>query len=129
MNNYFPLSPTIRLAILYGTVWFIDLLDASLLNVALPSIAHAFSVEALHAEWAIIGFLLALTVAIPVSSWLGDNFGNRQIFLWSQGVYTLSSLACGFALSLGFLIGFRVIQGAAGGLLIPVGMTLLYANG
>ena len=118
----------IQIAILYGIVWFIDLLDASILNVALPSIAQSFAVDATHAEWTIIGFLLALTVAIPVSGWLGEAFGTKKIFLWSQVVYTLSSLACGLAPTLSSLICFRIAQGAAGGLLIPVGMTLLMRN-
>lgn len=115
----------IRVAILYGIVWFIDLLDASILNVALPHIAQVFKVDAPDAEWAIIGFLLALTITIPISSWLGDFFGVRRLFLWSQIMYIGSSIACGFALQLKLLILFRIMQGAAGGLLIPVGMALL----
>lgn len=115
----------IQVAVLYGIVWFIDLLDASILNVALPSIAHAFGVDAPSAEWTIIGFLLALTIAIPLSGWLGDSYGLKKIFLFSQAIYTASSLACGISLTLTQLVFFRIIQGAAGGLLIPVGMTLL----
>lgn len=115
----------LRIAIIYAIVWFIDLLDASILNVALPSIAHAFGMSAPDAEWAIIGFLLALTIAIPVSSRMGDAWGVKKVFLGAQIVYTASSLACGAALSLQQLIMFRIIQGAAGGLLIPVGMTIL----
>ena len=119
------MSYAIRIAILYSITWFIDLLDASILNVALPAIAQAFGIDATAAEWAIIGFLLALTIAIPLSGWLSDKYGAKKIFLFSQLVYTISSLACGLALTLPQLIAFRVVQGAAGGLLIPVGMTLL----
>jgi len=115
----------VRLAVLYGTAWFIDLLDSSILNVALPSIAKAFHIEATQAEWTIIGFLLALAVAIPVSGWLGDRYGCKKIFLLSQVVYTLSSLACGLSANLDQLVFFRIIQGFAGGTLIPVGMTML----
>ena len=118
----------IRIAILYGIVWFIDLLDASILNVALPSIAYGFNTTAPHAEWAIIGFLLALTIAIPLSGWLSNEYGAKKVFLGAQLLYTVSSLACGLAPSLTLLILCRVIQGAAGGLLIPVGMTLLLQN-
>lgn len=119
------LSYGLKIAIVYTLVWFIDLLDASILNVALPSIAQTFHISAPDAEWAIVGFLLALTLAIPVSGWLARAYGAKNIFLFSQALYCISSLACGFSLTLGHLIGFRVIQGAAGGLLIPVGMTLL----
>ncbi len=115
----------IKIAILYSIVWFIDLLDASMLNVALPNIAQAFNIDPTNAEWTIIGFLLALTIAIPISSWLGNVYGLRRTFLFSQVLYSIASLACGFAFSLSQLITFRIIQGAAGGLLIPIGMTLL----
>ena len=115
----------LRVAIIYAIVWFIDLLDGSILNVALPTIAHAFKITAPDAEWAIIGFLLALTVAIPISSWLGESYGVKRIFIISQLLYTASSLGCGFAFSLNQLVFCRIVQGAAGGLLIPVGMTIL----
>lgn len=115
----------IKIAVLYSLVWFIDLLDGSMLNVALPTIAQAFSIDVTNAEWTIIGFLLALTIAIPISSWIGELYGLRNIFLLGQLVYLVASLACGFAFSVTQLILFRIIQGAAGGLLIPIGMTLL----
>ena len=107
-----PLSSyELRIAIIYAIVWFIDLLDASILNVALPNIAQAFGVSAPDAEWTIIGFLLALTIAIPVSSWLGEAQGVKKVFLLSQVTYTISSLACGLSLTLEQLILFRIIQG------------------
>lgn len=114
-----------RLAVIYALVWFIDLLDASTLNVALPSIADAFHIDATDAEWAIIGFLLSMTLGMTVSGWLGDNFGTRKIFLFSQVLYILSSLGCGFSLDLSQLIIFRVLQGISGGLIIPLGMATL----
>ena len=74
------MSYAIRIAILYSITWFIDLLDASILNVALPAIAQAFGIDATAAEWAIIGFLLALTIAIPLSGWLSDKYGAKKYF-------------------------------------------------
>jgi EmrB/QacA subfamily drug resistance transporter len=115
----------IRLAIIYALVWFVDLLDASTLNVALPHIANSFGVAPTAAEWAILGFLLAMTIGISISGWLGDNFGVRKIFLIGQFFYLLSSIACGLSLELWQLILFRVFQGFSGGILIPLGMATL----
>lgn len=115
----------IRLAIIYSFVWFIDLLDASSLNVALPSIAQSFTVDPTDAEWAIVGFLLSMTIGISVSSWLGQRFGMRSIFLGSQLLYILSSTGCGLSPGIGTLVFFRILQGFAGGMAIPLGMTAL----
>lgn len=115
----------IRLAIIYALVWFIDLLDGSTLNVTLPAIAQSFHIDPTNAEWAIIGFLLFMAIGISVSTWLGDNYGTRKIFLSSQLIYIASSIGCGFALGLSSLVFFRCSQGLAGGLAIPIGMTAL----
>jgi EmrB/QacA subfamily drug resistance transporter len=115
----------IRLAVIYSLVWFIDLLDASTLNVALPHIAAVFHVDATSAEWTIIGFLLAMTLGMSISGWLGDNFGTRKIFLFSQFLYIASSMGCGFSDNLSQLIFFRIFQGLSGGLVIPLGMATL----
>lgn len=115
----------IRLAIIYSLVWFIDLLDASTLNVTLPIIAQSFHIEPIDAEWVIIGFLLSMTIGICISGWLGENYGAKRIFLFSQLIYIGSSIGCGFSPSISFLIFFRVFQGFAGGMAIPLGMSVL----
>lgn len=115
----------IRLAMIYSLVWFIDLLDASSLNVALPAIAQSFSIDPTSAEWAIVGFLLAMTIGIGISGWLGDNYGTRKIFLLSQLLYIGSSVGCGLSFELSSLIFFRILQGFAGGMAIPLGMAAL----
>lgn len=121
-KNY---SYDIRLAIIYSLVWFIDLLDASALNVTLPAIAQSFHIDPRNAEWAIVGFLLSMTVGISISSWLGENYGTRRIFLLSQLIYIGSSIGCGFSIDLSSLIFFRIFQGFAGGMAIPLGMSAL----
>ena len=115
----------IRLAVIYSFVWFIDLLDASTLNVTLPAIAQSFHIDPTDAEWAIVGFLLSMTLGITISSWLGDNYGTRRIFLLSQLIYIGSSIGCGFSFSLPSLVFFRLFQGFAGGMAIPLGMAAL----
>ena len=118
-------SYAIRLAVIYALVWFIDLLDASTLNVTLPAIAQSFHINPPDAEWAIVGFLLSMTIGLTISGWLGDNYGTRRIFLLSQLIYIGSSIGCGFSFDLPSLILFRLLQGFAGGMAIPLGMAAL----
>ncbi len=115
----------IRLAIIYSLVWFIDLLDASSLNVSAPEIAQFFGVMATNAEWVIVGFLLTMSIGISISGWLGERFGTRKIFILSQITYLLSSLGCGLSFSLTSLIAMRMLQGFAAGMAIPIGMAAL----
>ncbi|MFN4174508.1 MAG: MFS transporter, partial [Parachlamydiaceae bacterium] len=123
MNN--PYSYGIKIAIIYSLVWFIDLLDASTLNVAIHSIAESFHIESIQAEWALIGFLLAMTLGIGLSSWLANRFGMKKVFILSQVFYLLSSIGCAFAFNIEALILFRIIQGLAAGMAIPLGMSSL----
>lgn len=121
-TNY---SYGIRLAVIYSLVWFVDLLDASTLNVTLPAIAQSFSILSTDAEWAIVGFLLCMALGISISSWLGDNYGTRRMFLLSQSLYILGSIGCGFSLNLPCLVCFRILQGFSAGMAIPIGMSAL----
>ena len=114
----------IRLFILYGIIWFIDLLDATLLNVALPVISLDFKIGPNIAQWALIGFLIAMVIGMIVSAPISQKFGVRRIFLFAQWVFLCSSLACGLAMNFSELVFFRVIQGFGGGLAIPIGMFL-----
>ena len=115
----------IRLSIIYGVIWFIDLLDASLLNVALPEVSQYFRIGPTDAEWALIGFLLAMVIGMIISTPASQNFGLRRVFLFAQWMYIFSSLACGLSIHFPELVLFRVLQGFAGGLAIPLGMFLI----
>lgn len=115
----------VRLAVIYAMVWFIDLLDASSLNVALPDIAQSFGINSINAEWAIVGFLLSMTISMSISGWLGDNYTTRKVFILAQAMYLISSIACGLAGNINALITFRILQGFAAGLGIPLGMAAL----
>lgn len=114
-----------RLAVIYSIVWFVDLLDATLLNVALPEISKYFLIDPTNAEWALIGFLLAMVIGMLMGNPASTYFGSKRIFLTAAWLYSVSSLACGLALHFSGLVLFRVIQGFAGGLMIPLGMQLL----
>ena len=115
----------IRLAVIYALIWFVDLLDASSLNVVLPIISDAFHMDPTDVEWAIVGFLLSMTIAITVSHFLSDKYGTRKIFLLSQVLYIIGSIGCGFSGNLTTLVFFRLWQGFSAGLAIPLGMAVL----
>lgn len=105
---------------------FLNILDATIVNVALPSIADAFGAEATKTEWVVLGYLLSLAVFIPASGWIGDRFGSKRTFLVAVALFTAASALCGMAGSLEQLIAFRLLQGMGGGMLMPVGTAMLF---
>ncbi|HEU0115677.1 MAG TPA: MDR family MFS transporter [Thermomicrobiales bacterium] len=116
----------IVVAIVYTCGMVMNSLDSTIVNVALATLSREFSVSPAAIEGVIIGYLVSLAVFIPASGWLGDRFGTKRIFLIALALFTGASALCGFAGSLNQLIAFRVLQGAGGGLLTPVGMAMLY---
>jgi EmrB/QacA subfamily drug resistance transporter len=105
---------------------FMDLLDMTITNVALPTLAGEFSASTTTIEWVVTGYLLSLAVFIPVSGWAGDRFGTKRTFMFALSVFTVASLLCGLAWSVESLIAFRVLQGVGGGMLTPVGTAMLF---
>ena len=105
---------------------FMDLLDMTITNVALPTLAKDFEAGATTIEWVVTGYLLSLAIFIPVSGWAGDRFGTKRIFMLALAIFTLSSLACGLAWNIESLIAFRFLQGVGGGILTPVGTAMLF---
>ncbi len=116
----------IVVAIVYICGMVMNSLDSTIVNVALATLAREFSVSPAAVEGVIIGYLVSLAVFIPASGWLGDRFGTKRIFLAALAIFTVASALCGLAGSLNQLVAFRVLQGAGGGLLTPVGMAMLY---
>lgn len=105
---------------------FIDILDLTAVNVSLVSMSQAFKASVSATTWVVLGYSLSLAVWIPVSGWVGDRFGTKRTFLFALTIFILSSLACSEATSIGQLIAFRFSQGVGGGMLTPVGVTLLF---
>jgi EmrB/QacA subfamily drug resistance transporter len=105
---------------------FMSIMDATIVNVALPTIGRDFSVSPTTVSSISIAFLVSLAVFIPASGWLGDRFGGKRVLLAAIVVFTIASALCGLATSLGELVVFRVLQGAGGGMLAPVGMAMLF---
>jgi EmrB/QacA subfamily drug resistance transporter len=105
---------------------FMDLLDGTIVNVAVPTLAKDFNTGTTTIEWVVTGYLLSLAVFIPVSGWAGDKFGTKRTFLFALTVFTIASTSCALAWNVQSLIAFRVLQGVGGGMLTPVGTTMLF---
>lgn len=105
---------------------FMDLLDATIVNVALPTLARDFHTDDNTLEWVVNAYLLSLAIWIPASGWIGDKFGTKKTFLFALLMFTLGSILCGFSWSVGSLIFFRVLQGIGGGMMTPVGTAMLF---
>ncbi|GGN20525.1 MDR family MFS transporter [Streptomyces fuscichromogenes] len=104
---------------------FMAIMDTTIVNVALPAIGRDFEVDTSGLSSVNIGYLVALAVFIPVSGWLGNRFGTRRTALSALMLFTVASALCATAGSLAALTGYRVLQGVGGGLLAPVGMTMM----
>lgn len=100
--------------------FFMQALDATILNTALPAIAQSLNRSPLAMQSAIISYTLTVAMLIPVSGWLADRFGTRKIFMTAVSLFTLGSLACALSSSLGELVVFRIIQGIGGAMMMPV---------
>jgi EmrB/QacA subfamily drug resistance transporter len=113
-------------AAVYVVSMFMSILDATIVIVALPTLSEEFGVATSSIEWVVTGYLLSLAVWIPASGWIGDRFGTKRTFLLALVLFTGGSVLCGLASTLGLLIAFRVVQGAGGGMLAPVGLAMLF---
>lgn len=116
------------LNIALGLGTFIQVLDTSIANVAIPYIAGNLSVSADEGTWVITSFSASNAIVLPLTGWLADYFGRVRLFFWSVILFALTSFFCGFSTSLTMLVVFRVLQGAVAGSLIPLSQSLLLAN-
>ena len=105
---------------------FMDIMDTTIVNVALPTLAREFQASTAAIEWVVLGYLLSLAIWIPASGWIGDRIGTKKVFLFALATFTIASALCGQAQTLGELVGFRVLQGVGGGMLVPVGTAMLF---
>ncbi|MCM1130010.1 MAG: multidrug transporter subunit MdtD [Alistipes senegalensis] len=101
--------------------FFMQMLDGTILNTALPVMAESLKVHPLQMQNVVIAYMLTVALLIPVSGWLADHFGIRRVFLVAIGIFTLGSLACAVSPSLDILVAARVLQGLGGAILVPVG--------
>ncbi|MEK4329924.1 MDR family MFS transporter [Paenibacillus sp. FSL R7-0297] len=105
---------------------FMVLLDGSAVNVALPKLSGAFGASLSSLQWVITAYVLATAAVIPLAGWLSDKFGAKRIFLYSIAFFTLGSILCAMAADSAMLILFRIIQGAGGGMVMPIAFAFVY---
>lgn len=107
---------------------FMQVLDSTIANVAIPTIAGNLGSSLSQGTWVITSFGVANAISIPITGWLAKRFGEVRLFMWSTIAFVIASWACGMSTSLNMLIFFRVIQGIVAGPLIPLSQSLLLNN-
>lgn len=115
----------IIIASIAGMAFMMEQLDATIITTAAPAIAASFHESPLRINLAITSYLLTLITCMPASSWLADRFGASRVFCFALGLFTIGSALCGAAQSLPMLLAMRMLQGCGGGLMTPVGRSLL----
>ncbi len=107
---------------------FMQVLDTSIANVAIPSIAGDLGVSPNQGTWVITSFAVSNAIALPLTGWLAKRCGEVKLFVAATQLFTLASWLCGLSVNLPMLVAFRVLQGAVAGPLIPLSQSLLLAN-
>jgi EmrB/QacA subfamily drug resistance transporter len=101
--------------------FFMESLDTTILNTAVPTIAHALKVPPLSMKAVLASYTLSLAVFIPISGWMANRFGTRRVFASAIGIFTLGSFLCGICNEIHLLVACRILQGCGGALMLPVG--------
>lgn len=113
---------------LVAVAFFMESLDTTILNTAVPAIAEALKVAPLSMKSVLASYTLSLAVFIPISGWMADRFGTRRVFASAIGLFTLGSFLCGISSNIHFLVACRILQGFGGAMMVPVGrLTLVRA--
>ncbi len=111
---------------LMGCSLFIQAVDATSINAAIPTIALDFQVSSLALKIALISYLLSTAMFIPVSGWLADKYGTKKIFTIALSIFALGSILCGFSQNLTMLTLFRLLQGIGGSMMLPTSRQMIY---
>jgi EmrB/QacA subfamily drug resistance transporter len=104
-----------------ATALFMEQLDSTIINTAVPSMAASLQVTPLSLKAVVTSYILSLAVGIPVSGWIADRFGTRRVFSIAVAIFTLSSVMCGLSLNLPMLVAARILQGMGAAMMMPVG--------
>ena len=112
-------------AIVLAAANFFAILDSTIANVSVPNIAGGLAVSSSQGTWVITSYAVAEAITVPLTGWLAARFGAVRVFVWAMALFGTCSALCGIANSLGFLVLARVLQGLAGGPLMPLSQTLL----
>jgi EmrB/QacA subfamily drug resistance transporter len=106
---------------LIAVAFFMESLDTTILNTAVPQIAAALHVAPLSMKSVLASYTLSLAVFIPISGWMADRFGTRRVFASAIGIFTLGSFLCGISSDIHVLVACRILQGCGGSMMVPVG--------
>jgi EmrB/QacA subfamily drug resistance transporter len=110
---------------LVAVAFFMESLDTTILNTAVPAISAALHVVPLSMKAVLASYTLSLAVFIPISGWVADKFGTRRVFAAAIGIFTLGSLLCGLSSNIHILVACRILQGCGGSMMVPVGRLTL----
>ncbi len=110
---------------LVAMAFFMESLDTTILNTAVPAIAQALKVVPLSMKSVLASYTLSLAVFIPISGWVADRFGTRRVFASAIGLFTLGSFLCGISSNIHVLVVCRILQGCGGAMMVPVGRLTL----
>jgi EmrB/QacA subfamily drug resistance transporter len=122
-SDFDPALKRLAAVVMLGAV--MTILDTTIVAVALDTLGRDFRVSVSTIQWAATGYLLALSIVIPLTGWAVERFGSRTLWFASLGLFLAGSVLSGAAWSAGSLIAFRVLQGFGGGIILPVGQTML----
>src|SRR5580704_12793256 len=106
---------------LVAVALFMESLDTTILNTAVPAIAKALDVVPLSMKSVLSSYTLSVAVFIPLSGWVADRYGTRRVFAAAIGLFTVGSILCGISRSIHVLVLCRILQGCGGALMVPVG--------
>ena len=110
---------------LVAVAFFMESLDTTILNTAVPTISAALGVAPLSMKAVLASYTLSLAVFIPISGWMADRFGTRRVFASAIGLFTLGSFLCGISSNIHLLVACRILQGCGGAMMVPVGRLTL----
>jgi len=118
-----PLAATSKRLVpwLIAVAFFMESLDTTILNTAVPTIANALHVAPLSMKSVLASYTLSLAVFIPISGWMADRFGTRRVFASAIGIFTLGSFLCGISSNIHVMVACRILQGCGGSMMVPVG--------
>src|SRR5579863_7980474 len=106
---------------LVAVAFFMESLDTTILNTAVPTIAQALRVAPLSMKAVLSSYTLSLAVFIPISGWVADRFGTRRVFASAIGLFTFGSFLCGVSSDIHLLVAYRILKGCGGAMMVPVG--------
>jgi len=115
----------ILIPMIVGSALFMQMLDSTVIATALPKMAESFGEDPVRLNLAITSYMLAVAIFIPVSGWMADRFGPRNVFRTAIALFTASSVLCALSNTLPELVGARMLQGMAGAMMVPVGRIVL----